>query len=55
MKEMFYGEAVCRSELGTHQMQEDGREISEITWMGDIYRFRQMAVGPSVHPTLYAD
>ena len=33
---MFDGEAVCRSELGAHQMQEGWQEISEITWMGDI-------------------
>lgn len=36
MKMMFDGEAVCRSELGAHQMQGGWQEISEITWMGDI-------------------
>ena len=36
MKMTFDGEAVCRYELGTCQMQGGWQEISEITWMGDI-------------------
>lgn len=53
MKMMFDGEAVCRSELGIRQMQGGWQEISEITWMGDIFlgsgrwQWDQL----SVHPT----